>query len=475
VTNSERRISRVRAAVPAAGDARHDWAIATEFARRLEQHLRPGARSLFPYASDSTGPETIWNEHRASTRGRDLDITGMSYRLLETAPQQWPMRPADTQGKPRLYQDGVFATDDGRARFVAVAWQPPAEPRDARYPVSLTTGRLRDQWHGMSRTGTIGRLFGHVPEPRLQLHPRELTRRDLGEGDLVYVTSRRGSIVVPVEASEQLGWNQAFLAMHWGGEVLAGLSSTGQPLAGVNALTTSAFCPTSKQPELKHAAVKVLKAELPWTLLAMAWLPDEEAVRAREALKDAMKLFPFASCVPFGRERSGVLLRAAAHEAPAGELLARIERLLGLGGADVLRYADTRRGRRRAMRLVSAGADRRLDAFLLAGDTRGEHWIRPLLQDGLPAQAYGRQLLVAGDKPPVATAARSRQICACLNVSEAAIDGCLAACAGRPEQRLATLQSTLRCGTQCGSCVPELKRMIAAGSATGGVKRLAGA
>ena len=91
-----------------------------------------------------------------------------------------------------------------------------------------------------------------------------MARRQLKDGDLVHVTSRRGSIVLPVQASPEVGLSQAFIAMHWGEEYLSGRSTTGEPLAGVNALTTSAFCPDSKQPELKHAAVKILKAEMPW-------------------------------------------------------------------------------------------------------------------------------------------------------------------------------------------------------------------
>jgi len=463
VTNSERCISRVRPAVAAPGQARHDWSIAAAFAQRLEGLLRPGRPTLFPYPADAgcAGAEAIWNEHRASTRGRDLDITGMSYRLLDSAPQQWPMPAAAGAGTARLYQDGRFATDDGRARFGAVGWQPVAEPREARYPFSLTTGRLRDQWHGMSRSGTVGRLFGHVPEPAVELNPQDLARRGLRDGDLVHLTSRRGSILLPVQASEQVGMSQAFVAMHWGPEFLGGRSSTGQPLAGVNALTTPAFCARSKQPELKHAAVKVLKAELPWSLLAMAWLSDDEAWQARAAMPALLELFPFATCVPFGRERPGLLLRAAGHEPAGDDVLARIERLLGLGDSEVLRYADARRGQRRAMKLHTAGKDRRLQAFLLAGDTRAEHWIRPLLLDELPAQAFGRQLLLASPKPPMAVAAPARQICACWNVGDAAIRQFVAGHRGNEHERLADLQSALKCGTQCGSCVPELKRIIA--------------
>ncbi len=474
VTNSERRISRVRPAVAGPGATRHDWAIATEFGRRLELELRPGRPTLLPYSlADATaGAQAIWNEHRESTRGRDLDITGMSYELLDEGPLQWPClrarpRAVQIRGKARLYEDGVFPTADGKARFANVAWQPVAEPREARYPFSLTTGRLRDQWHGMSRTGTLGRLFGHVAEPTVQMHPQDMARRLLQDGDLVHVTSRRGSIVVPVQGSAEVGMSQAFMAMHWGPEFLAGRSSAGTRLAGVNALTTSACCPTSKQPELKHSAVKILKAELPWSLLGVAWLAtQDQALQAREQIKHVMAQFPFASCVPFGRERPGLLLRAAAHDAPDEKLTARIEALLGLAGSDVLRYADRRKGQRRVMRLVREGADTRLEGFLLAGDTRAESWIKTLLQDELPAQSYGRLLLVPGATPPKAIHSRGRPICSCLDVTDVAIREQLGLATGSAEERFAALQSSLKCGTHCGSCVPELKRMVSAAMAT---------
>lgn len=464
VTNTERRISRVRPAVAAPGGTRHDWQIVVDFARRLE--ARGGQRgTLFPYAT----PESIWLEHRESTRGRDLDITGLSYAMLDAAPQQWPLPEGATTGRARLYEDGVFPTPDGKARFAAVTYQPLAEPRESRFPFSLTTGRLRDQWHGMSRTGTLGRLFGHVPEPVVQMHPQDLSRRGLRDGDLVHVTSRRGSIVLPAQASTELGVNQAFIAMHWGSEFLSGLSSTGAPLAGVNALTTSAYCPGSRQPELKHAAVKILKAELPWTLLALGWLP-ENALEVRERLKALMQRFPFASCVPFSsnapleqaatRERSGVLFRAASHEAPPDELVQQIEELLGLAGAEALRYVDRRRGQRRTVRVHREGGEMRLQALLLAGDTSGESWLKALLLQELPAQAYGRLLLAPGAKPPMAVQQKGKQVCSCFGVEAPAIEGHLAACAGSAEERLASLQGALRCGTNCGSCVPELKRLV---------------
>ena len=509
VTNSERRISRVRPAVAAPGETRHDWSIAAAFAQRLEKLLsvrpelssiraesssvraesssvRPelveGLRQAQPepglFAYDS--PEAIWNEHRESTRGRDLDITGMSYAMLEAAPQQWPLKEGETTGKMRLYEDGIFPTADGKARFVNTIYQPVAEPRESRYPFSLTTGRLRDQWHGMSRTGTLGRLFGHVPEPSIQMNIQDMARRLLKEGDLVHVTSKRGSIVVPLQASSEVAVSQAFIAMHWGEEYLSGVSSIGEPLAGVNALTTSAYCPSSHQPELKHAAVKILKAELPWSLLAMAWLPEGELLNAREHLKPLMKAFPFTSCVPFSnnaplgepnRERSGVLFRAAGHEAPSDETLARIECILGLNGADTLRYIDKKKSQRRTVRLQRQGEQAELSGFVLAGDTSAQAWVKTLLLDELPAQSYGRLLLLPGAKPPVAVQSRGKLVCSCFNVTDAAIDqhlatttqeGQAAGALRSDDERLASLQAALRCGTNCGSCVPEVKRQVRA-------------
>ena len=473
VTNSERRISRVRAAVPAAGQARDDWQIATDFAQRLQSLLaKPDVPVLFPY----TTPEAIWNEHRESTRGRDLDITGMSYALLEAAPQQWPMRAGRQQGLARLYEDGVFPTPDGKARFVATAYQPVAEPRSARYPFSLTTGRLRDQWHGMSRTGTLGRLFGHASEPALTLNSQDMTRLQLQAGDLVHVTSTRASLTLPVQPGPEVAINQAFMAMHWGEEFLSGTSATGRHLAGVNALTTPAYCPDSKQPEFKHSAVKILKADLPWNLLAVAWLPEATRLAVQTQLQALMGEFAFASCVPFSsgasgpQERSGLQLRAAHHEPVADTVLQAIEALLGLDSAEVLRYRDVRRGQRRSIRLTEEDSQTALDAFLLAGDTRAQQWMSPLLREHLPAHAYGRALLMPGATPPMPVVSRGKPVCTCLNVTDLAIAEHLAQCTGpnatpdahTPAGALASLQATLHCGTQCGSCVPQLQRLVRA-------------
>jgi assimilatory nitrate reductase catalytic subunit len=449
VTNSERRISRVRPAVPAPGVARDDWRIAVDVAQRMEQLLQHGGPSLFPYDS----AESVWTEHRESTRGRDLDITGLSYATLEQ-PQLWPFPSGATQGQARLYEDGHFATADGRARFVAPAWRPTAEQRDAHYPVSLTTGRLRDQWHGMSRTGTLGRLFAHDSEPAVEMHPQELNRRRCNTGDLVRVKSRRGELILPLRANSAVQPAQAFIAMHWGAEFMAGL--------GVNALTCSVVCPQSKQPELKHAAVRVERAALPWQVVGACWLPQAEALRVRESLRALFADFAYAVCVPFGREepeqsgRVGVLFRAAAAQ-PQIDRLPNIEAALQLCGQAALRYADARSGQHRAMRLADDGS---LQAFMLAGDASAQAWVLDLLQQAQPAAAFGRALLAASKSPPSPVEPKSKQVCACHDVSETAIATVLSPMEGDAAHLLAQLQKQLRCGTECGSCLPALKTLV---------------
>ena len=460
VTNSERRISRVRPAVPAAGTARHDWRIAVDVARRLETRLprrRKDGASLFPFDQ----PEDLFNDHRESTRGRDLDITGLSYALLETqGPQQWPYPHGASTGTTRLYADGVFPTADGKARFADMAPRAVTEPRNAHYPFSLNTGRLRDQWHGGSRTGTAARLFGHAPEPVVELHPSDLARLRLNSGDLLRVRSKRGTVVLPALANDAVAPTQAFIAMTWGDEWLGGRHA-----GGVNALTSPAFCPQSKQPELKYAAVRIEKVDLPWHLRARAWLPAAAALQRQAELLAHCADFEHAACVPFGREGAftGVMLRAAAAEAPPADWLAQAEALLGLDATDTLRYADPSRRQHRAVRLLAhEGGGARLTAYLLAGDTVAESWAGTLLQDELPAQAYGRALLSGTAFAPVSVPRRSPQVCNCFDVSQALIETVLITCEGSAVERWAAVQQRLKCGTNCGSCLPALRQLVAA-------------
>ncbi|MCY7314738.1 MAG: molybdopterin-dependent oxidoreductase [Rubrivivax sp.] len=449
VTNSERRITRVRAAVPAPGQARADWAIACDFGRRLEARLRPGLPSLMAYDS----PEAVWNEHRESTRGRDLDITGLSYDKLQAAPQFWPCPEGAATGTERLYTDGRYATPDGRARFAAVPFRGVAEPRDARYPFALNTGRLRDQWHGMSRTGLVARHFGHVPEPAIELHAQDMARLRLQEGDLARVRSRRGEIVLPARTSAAVAPAQAFVAMHWGPEFIRG---------GVNQLSSPALCPQSQQPELKHAAVQISAAALPWSLVALMWCSNEATAHAaRSHLRVLFDEFAYAACVPFGREHTGLLFRAGAATAPAVALLDRIAALFGLSGGQALHYVDRQAGQRRSVRIAHDTGTARLQALLLAGDTRAEAWLAPLLQQQGVFVGPAHRLLAPGGVPPGAVRPRDQQICSCFDIGRTQITQALAGVGGPPAMRLAALQQALQCGSRCGSCLPALQQLVA--------------
>jgi assimilatory nitrate reductase catalytic subunit len=445
-TNSERRITKINAAVPGPGEARADWEIAVDFARRLGMRLgnRDGFR-MFPYLA----VEEIFNEHRETTRGRDLDITGLSYALLETqGPQQWPFPAGASSGRARLYEDARFPTASGRARFVDTVYKPTAETTDTRYPLHFNTGRMRDQWHGMSRSGRVARLYNHLEEPLLAMNRRDMERRGLHDGDIVRVTSRRGEMVVRVAASDEMRSGQTFLPMHWGRQ----FTNSG----GANTLTLSAFDPVSKQPELKHAAVHVEKLDLPWQLVLMrsAGHGEEQntAVRLMSRIQPLLSEFTYATAGLFGRENPAMILRAA-HAVPAADsLIAELDRMCEFDAACSLTYADARRGISKRV-MVESG---RVTGVRLTGETAAREWLKDIMARGVAADSVRPWMLAPVSAPPAGSRDRGRVICNCLDVAEQEIRAEIAQSAD-----LAHLQAKLRCGTECGSCVPELKRLIA--------------
>jgi assimilatory nitrate reductase catalytic subunit len=440
VTNSERRISSVRKAVPAPGEARPDWAITVEFAQRLERRLRPDAPALF----DFQNAETLFQEFIPLTAGRDLDMTGINRALIDRlGPQQWPLPVGADRGTPRLYADGRFPTPSGRARFIHDPYVAIHEPRDRDYPLTLNTGRLRDQWHGMSRTGTAARLFGHVPEAVLGLHPDELTKRQLQPGDLMRVVSRRAVLIVPVSPDDSLLPGQAFLPMHWGDRFLKG---------GVNSLTLSAFDPLSRQPELKQAAIRIERVDLPWQFFALVEGDVQKRLTALRALCDS---FDFVSLCLTGRERAALLVRAASHQPPQPALLERIDRLLELDQDSVLAYDDATRSVSKRVRLDEG----RIVALRLAGETLARDWLQRLWAQGRVDEPLRRWLLAPLSAPPGGNAiqARDKVLCNCKNVGQRAILEGIESGLDLPQ-----LKALLGCGTQCGSCVPEIKRLIQA-------------
>jgi assimilatory nitrate reductase catalytic subunit len=431
VTNSERRITRVRAAVAPAGAAQPDWWIASEVARRMAQKLGREPQ-LFGFGDT----EAVFDEHRALTEGRDLDIGGLSYALLDAqGPQQWPFAPGRTAGEARRYTDGRFATADGRARFHATHYLPVADEVNARFPFRLTTGRLRDQWHGMSRTGRVAKLFSHAPEPALTMHPGDAARRGLAEGDLVHVKSRRGALVLPLQISGEVQSGAVFAAMHWSGQFVAS--------GGINETTHGAVDPYSKQPELKHAAVRIERAELPWRMIAAR---RGEALELQAALQPLLKECAYAS-VSF--DADDLLVLRAAHTAAPPGWLERVHAALRMpAGADTLEYRDARRG----LDKRAIWRENVLDGFALAGDTANGAALLAQLRDAKPWSGP-RFAAFAGLRAEPAV--RDRIVCGCMQVKASSINEAIAHGATVPE-----LKAKLGCGTVCGSCLPELKRLV---------------
>jgi assimilatory nitrate reductase catalytic subunit len=157
-------------------------------------------------------------------------------------------------------------------------------------------------------------------------------------------------------------------------------------------------------------------------------------------------------------------MRAASSEAPDLSMIQEIEQLIGLNSSNTLRYVDVKRNQLRSMRLEHSETNSikktQLNAFLIAGDTTAENWLKSLLQTQASTQEYGRRLLMTGSKPPIALVETGHTVCSCLGVKDIAIKNHLKIYKGDSSQCLASLQGTLKCGTQCGSCVPELRRMI---------------
>jgi len=442
VTNSERRISRVRAAVDAPGQARPDWWIAREVARRLEARLAaPGAAPLF----EAEAPQALFDEHRALTVGRDLDIGGLDYARLENdGPQQWPFPAGSAQGQARRYADGVFATADGHARFHATPYKPVAEPTSARFPLRLLTGRLRDQWHGMSRTGRVPELFAHSPEPGLRMHPDDAARRGLKTGELVRVASKRGELVLPLELSDEVGSGTVFAAMHWSGQHLSS--------GGINEVSQPAVDARSRQPELKHAAVRVEKAQFGWHLLAAR---RGEVLAMREAVQPLLRECGYAglslqSDAVASEGVAWLVLRAASPEAMPVAWLAALDAALALAaGADTLEYRDARRGLLKRVAWRGTGADQFIDGLLWTDVQPGGD---ALLRTALAGDAWRGPRLAAFSA--LAEVARDPLVCVCRQVTESAIRAQL-----REGADIPALKQRLGCGTVCGSCIPQLTRL----------------
>ncbi len=420
VTNSERVISRQRGFLPAPGEARPDWWIIAEVARRL------GGTGF-----DWTGPAAIFREHASVTglarpAARAFDISGLAglsdaaYDTME--PRRWPV-PAAGKGQDRFFAAGDAPAQ--RATLVPTPFRAPVEDVSPAFPLRLLTGRLRDQWHTMTRTGSVPRLMSHIPEPALTLHPEDAT--GMTAGSLVRAVSAQGEAVFRLVLDPGQRRGTAFAPMHWTAQMA--------PAARVNTLVAPHADPVSFQPELKNAAIRVEPFAAAWHgfLLSPMPLPADIA--------------PFWAAIPV---EGGWRHELAGMDGPEAGF-ARLLGLLDAPGAAWLRFEDPAIGLYRAAALREG---RLVGAVLLGPDLAlpPRAWLSSLLATEGPLSALDRAALLAGRQP--GGPPPSPLVCVCHGVTEAAILGCGA-------RGVAGVGAATRAGTGCGSCRPEIAALLA--------------
>jgi assimilatory nitrate reductase catalytic subunit len=428
VTNSERCISRQRAFLPLPGEAKPDWLIVSEVAGRL------GFGEAFSYACAAD----IFREHAAlsgfeNDGSRDFDLSGLAaisngeYDALD--PVQWPIAgAADGDAQPvrgpvdkRFFAAGEFFTPDRKARFIAVEEPALKEQPSSAYPFRLNTGRIRDQWHTMTRTGLSPRLATHLPEPFVEVHPDDAARLGLVDGGFAEVSTEHGVCLLKVMVSEGQRPGSLFVPIHWSAQTAS--------CARVGDLVAPHTDPHSGQPEAKATPAHI-----------------------------APVAFPLGG---FARTHSSIPL-------PAGTWWARLavaggtEYRIATGAGPLLWHDFAHR--------VFAGEGRLADeldgevyraAAVIDGDIDSCFCVGP---HGEPLRWDAGDLVATDTLAPDQRSARNTAllqtqpvICACFGVSVQAVRNALASGAART---LTEIGTALHAGTSCGSCLPELKRLI---------------
>ena len=437
VTNSERCISRQRPFRPAPGEARPDWWMLTEVARRM------GWQAAFEYAK----PAEIFREHAALSAfensgpkrrvfdiGALADVSDDDYDRLP--PVYWPLLRGTPSSARRLFGDGRgFATPDGRARFVPTPYRPPAVAPDDHWPLILNTGRVRDQWHTMTRTGRVPRLMAHEREPALDVHPADAERFHLDDGGLVRIESPHGATVLPVRRSRELREGEVFAPMHW----TDAFTSAGP----IDALVGAATDPVSGQPELKATPVRLAPVAPHWhglLLRGSEQVPRGPYYWARVPLERG-HAFTLAGWEPLPSDSGSKFWVAALLDAPPA--------------AELVIYADPARGTFRYASVVG----RRLEACLFIARNASALPSRDALAAllGTRLEPETRALVLAGGPVAAAQTAAGKTICACFGVGLTTLHGAIAA---RRLTSVAEIGAVLRAGTNCGSCIPELKAIL---------------
>ncbi|MCE3607447.1 molybdopterin-dependent oxidoreductase [Massilia sp. P8910] len=435
VTNSERLISRQRAFLPAPGEARADWRILADVARRM-------GFDGFDFAS----AHEVFDEHarlsvfrNEGPQRRVFDLSGLcglqapDYDKLE--PVQWPVRRgADgaLEGSARLFADRRFAHADGKARFIPTAPRAPANPVDPEYPLVLNTGRVRDQWHTMSRTGRAPRLADHTAEAFIDMHPQDALLYGVREGELARVSSRWGAMVARVQHGGGIARGSVFVPIHWNGQTASD--------ARVGTVVNPVVDPVSGEPEFKHTPVQVERFGVAWHAFVLS---RGELALDQVAHWTRVQGRGFARYEMAGRGQ----LRDRAAWARA---------LLGVDAidADWLDYEDASDGVYRAVHVVGERIEQCI--FLSPRtDLPARAWLASLFASESLTQ-LDRAGLLAGQALGM-RADSGPTVCSCFGVGRNTI---CEAIATRDLKTVPEVTACLKAGGNCGSCVPEIKVLL---------------
>lgn len=438
VTNSERRISRQRAFLPAPGEAKADWWIISEVAKRL------GFDDGFDYAN----PAGIFREYAALTAfqndgSRDLDLGGFAdvsdaaYDALE--PTLWP-KPSSGSGRQRFFADGGFFTPDGRARFIATQDRQPASAPDGDHPFILNSGRIRDQWHTMTRTGLSPQLSQHLSEPFVEVAEEDAASLGLAPASIAEITSPHGRCLMRVLISDRVKPGQVFVPMHWNGQWAS--------QARIDALIAPNVDPVSGQPEAKFMPVRLQPYAAKWYAFATAVDQPREIDAAYWAL---------------ARAGEGWRLELAGIDTPddgAKDWETWARRLLGLGtteedeGLQVIASHDGTQG---TFRLAAFQDSRLIGTVAVAAEpvavARG--WL--VSKIGVPIPGGEERMAVLAGRSGEAIPDAGAIVCSCLSVG---INDIRRAIIGQGCGTVEKVGACTGAGTNCGSCRPEIEVLI---------------
>lgn len=427
VTNSERCISRQRRLLPAAGEARPDWQIISDVAKLM------GFASAFNYGS----ARDIFVEHaalsefenegsRAFNIGRLKHLSEAEYDSLQ--PLQWPVTDSNPGGTARLFCDHKFFTDSGRAKMIPIEARLPAVIKSEKYPYLLNTGRLRDQWHTMTRTGLASKLLAHSDSPFAQLNPACCAELGVESGDLIEVKSAHGRLLVPVQPAAGVRPGNVFIPIHWNQQFAS--------RAGVSELIAPRVDPVSGQPESKIEAVAVNSVAM------LRWI----SFASTHEIK--MPEFDYWHKVPL---KVGYRYLAAMRkdDPQVWELQSWLKQQFSY--THKIEFSDVEKNNFR----IACYVEDRLCAEIFVAQTHSSLPAPNLLGMNLgAAQDPHSWRILAGDD--AGNSNTGRLICSCFEVGENQIANAVrSGCAD-----VSQLGVRLRCGTKCGSCLPELTQLV---------------